>query len=756
MSERQSKVKMLLLIGLISVSACQQEPSVRRDKFFRDGQRYVGEQKYLEAAIQFQNAVKADPKFAEGYYQLGLVRNRLSQVQEASQAFLRALEVDPQHKGAAIELGEIYLLANAPTRARETAEEILSRDPGDFSARVLLGKAYLGQKNFAQARSEFEKAKQLQPDNPALYLALGIAELGAGDPLAAEKNFKEALALDKRRIEAYQDLANLYLASSRNAEAEQILVQGIKNNPDNPRIHLALASFYYRAGRLSQVESVLESLGKQVKDMGQLHSDLGDFWIQQNEVLRAVGEYQASLSIRSSEIVKKKLVSAYVTLGNADEAERWNNRIQQKNDHEAKLFRGAIAYLRGNWREAIAILQDALAKDSTSIFGHYYLGAANLALGDLETAKTHLHECLKYDDKFLHAYLRLAELSLKKNDADGAAQYAGQVITLNPRMLEGYLLAADASLVKRDARRMEAALRLATRLSSDNYLVHERWAALYALRKDYSRAEREYQAALVHSPKPIDTLARMTRFYLQRGQIAKGLEQIHGSIASLGPNPALYEMLAELYLAQGAAQEAVDACQKALALDAKRQPALLYLGQALVRQDRLEEAAQSFTRAIELDPNQLPAYLFFADLHMRQGNFARAVEAYRQALKINPSSPVVQTGMARALAETGQELDLALSLAQQAKQQLPNQAAVSDALAWVYLKKGLNNLAMPLLKECLAKEPKNPVFQYHLGMVHLRSGDFREASRLLEAALKNGLASPYKEGAQQALSSLRR
>ena len=198
----------------------------------------------------------------------------------------------------------------------------------------------------------------------------------------------------------------------------------------------------------------------QATEQGQLYVDLGDFWATHHQPTRAVEEYLAGLSVHASTLVRKKLVSAYVTLGDAAEATRWNEQILQEEpaDHEAQIFRGAIAYLQGDTAGAIPQLETIVAGDPRSVFARYYLGSAYLKEGKLEHARTQFYECIKYDENFSHAYLRLAELSLRKRDAASAAQYAQKVITSSPWRLDGYLLAAGAALLERDTQRAERAL----------------------------------------------------------------------------------------------------------------------------------------------------------------------------------------------------------------------------------------------------------------------------------------------------------
>ena len=56
-------------------------------------------------------------------------------------------------------------------------------------------------------------------------------------------------------------------------------------------------------------------------------------------------------------------------------------------------------------------------------------------------------------------------------------------------------------------------------------------------------------------------------------------------------------------------------------------------------------------------------------------------------------------GLATARALLARNLDVALGLAQTAKSQLANDPQVANTLGWVYYKKGLPGLAVPILRD---------------------------------------------------------
>jgi tetratricopeptide (TPR) repeat protein len=113
-----------------------------------------------------------------------------------------------------------------------------------------------------------------------------------------------------------------------------------------------------------------------------------------------------------------------------------------------------------------------------------------------------------------------------------------------------------------------------------------------------------------------------------------------------------------------------------------------------------------------------------------------ARKRYERILQIDPNAVVAANNLAWLDVERNQDLDLALQLAQRAKQHLSSDSRVNDTLGWIYYKKNLPQQALPLLEESVRGDPNNPLHQYHLGMTYLRAGDWNKARPPLERALK--------------------
>ena len=102
--------------------------------------------------------------------------------------------------------------------------------------------------------------------------------------------------------------------------------------------------------------------------------------------------------------------------------------------------------------------------------------------------------------------------------------------------------------------------------------------------------------------------------------------------------------------------------------------------------------------------------------YLAKGDVKAAQAAFEKANNLAPHDALLQNNLAWVYAVQGQNLDVALSLAQQAKQAAPDLPQINDTLGWIQFKKGNYIIAVGLLNEVVQKMPQNPEYRYHLGM----------------------------------------
>jgi len=167
-----------------------------------------------------------------------------------------------------------------------------------------------------------------------------------------------------------------------------------------------------------------------------------------------------------------------------------------------------------------------------------------------------------------------------------------------------------------------------------------------------------------------------------------------------------------------------------------------------------DAAIARYEKALVLRPNFPPLETLVGNLYLDKGDLATARKHYEQALAINPNFAIAASNLAWVYTKQGGNLDVALGLAQKAKQLMPELDSITDTLAWVQYKKGSYISAKPLLQECVRKAPQYAPYHYHLGMVLAASGEKAKAKTELEAALRMKLSAEDATDARQALAKL--
>src|SRR5437763_15947546 len=91
---------MLFSTGCTSVFDRPRSAESRKNRAMTAGKKFMDQQKYAEAKIEYMNAVKVDPKSAEAQYQLGLASFAVHEYPRAYKAFRSAVAAHPKHVDA--------------------------------------------------------------------------------------------------------------------------------------------------------------------------------------------------------------------------------------------------------------------------------------------------------------------------------------------------------------------------------------------------------------------------------------------------------------------------------------------------------------------------------------------------------------------------------------------------------------------------------------------------------------------------------
>jgi tetratricopeptide (TPR) repeat protein len=168
--------------GTVSARELQRKISPKALKEFRKAEQAHRKGALQQSVEHLQNAIQADPSFADAYEELGACYVELNQLDRAVPEFQKALEQDPDSTPAAHNLSAVFFRLGRYPEAEKAARRALGLNRNLAKAHYVLGLS-LRQQN----RIELEALEHLQHAEREFPTArLGTAEILARQGHRAE------------------------------------------------------------------------------------------------------------------------------------------------------------------------------------------------------------------------------------------------------------------------------------------------------------------------------------------------------------------------------------------------------------------------------------------------------------------------------------------------------------------------------------------------------------------------------------------
>src|SRR5688500_2384069 len=117
-----SRVRSILLVAIVALAwGCSESPQAKAVKYVEKGKAEYQKKNYEVAVLHFKNAVAAQPREAEPYYQLGLAYIALNDWHLAFSSFRKATQLNPKHAAAQLKVAEVMVAG----QTKEVLEEAL-------------------------------------------------------------------------------------------------------------------------------------------------------------------------------------------------------------------------------------------------------------------------------------------------------------------------------------------------------------------------------------------------------------------------------------------------------------------------------------------------------------------------------------------------------------------------------------------------------------------------------------------------------
>ena len=741
---------LMLALGLASSTGCQLATA---EEYMVKGRAHLEAGRALEAIVEFRNATLVDSRYGEAHFLLAQSYEETRDYGKAAQAYVTAGELLPAVIEAQIKSASMLLIGGQFETARQVAERALRRAPRNVVVQVLHANAMAGLKQSGAALAAIQKAIALDPTRGETYGELALFQLAIGSPEQAEENLKKAVEALPNSAQTHLTLASFYWAQGRMPEAEAELKISAEVEPENFIGSRALATFYLGSNRADEAERHLRSIAESANS-AEARLALADYYITLDRMEEATALLDTvALMEGGYGDARSRLAALAYSAGRIAEAHGIIDETLEKRPRHSRaiLTKAQFFLVEKRMAEGIAQLMAAVAADERSIPAHFSLGTAYAANQQPELAAQQFNEILRISPQSVPARVELAHLYMATGQHEIATDYARQVFDLRPQSIDSAFLLARAHAARGEVSHAEEVLHPFLHLAGERADILALVGGLNLARGEPDLAREFFQQGQRADPDSMEPLEGLVTLEIRAGNLRAARTTAEQSLAQRPNDARLLILAARAYAASDDAERTEATLRKAIAADPTDTVAYDMLGQLYASQRKLTEALQQYEQLIRLDPRSVTGHTMTAFLMQSLDRKEEAKERYEHVLQLDPQAAVAAGNLAWLYVEQDGNLDIALQLAQVAKNGLPEQPDVNDTLAWIYYLKDLPEMALPNVRIAIEKDPNNATYQHHLGLIYLKTGDLDLAKSALQKALA---LDPEFEGAGEAEEAL--
>jgi tetratricopeptide (TPR) repeat protein len=778
-----------------------------RDPEYIDGHRL--ESDVLLAKGDTKKAVDVLERLDQTYRDSPLLKYQLARaylannnMNQAKVVLDQAISINPNYTDAVVLLAETNLRSGHGEMAIEPLTKLLNGRPDLKHAALLLAAAYGSLDRFDDAAVVIGEQARLVPQDPQIQMALGLTFRQAKRNNEARQAFEKAAELAPDSLWPVDQLVELDLREKHFDAARQTIQHQFQKTPDAPAAHFFEAKILAAEEKWDLAEVELQKTLQLNPNFAGAYDLLVQTYLATNKLPQALSELQAQLVKnpndasalmtlallyeRTSDFAKARdayerllsinpnLVSALNNLAclyadrlsdldKAYDLARKARELQGNDPAIADTF-GWILSKRGDYQQALPILQESAAKRPDSPEVQFHLGMTAYMMGQTDLARVALQKAANAAKDFPGKEESKRHLALLKSGAgasSGLSLSQLEAITKEqPNDVIAQMRLGEAyekqSASDKAAAAFEQAVKLNPRLAS----ATTKLALLYAgPLQNKEKALAYAKKARELAPGDPQVTAVLGKVAYQTGNFTWSYSLLQEAARQRENDSSILHDLAWAAYRLGKVNEARDTMQKALTTgsdfpevaDAKRFQSLMAL------QDNpkgLLAAETEIQKELQADAEYLPALMAQAAVDEQRGQAKPAAEIYMTILRRLPDFGPAQKHLATLYAQEPSTTAVAYDLAAKARKTLPDDAELAELLGRLSYEKKEYERAIQLLQESARKRTLNANSLFYLGMAQLQTRQKTEARDVLNQALVGGLQEPLASEARHALADL--
>ncbi len=438
-----------------------------------------------------------------------------------------------------------------------------------------------------------------------------------------------------------------------------------------------------------------------------------------------------------------------------------------------ELLHQAEAFIeREQFSSAEPALKNALRLDPSNVQALYRLGYVQYRQRNLAEAKKNFLAAVKVAPPAFHSRYFLGRIAMIENNPAEAISWLQPVFDSRQKVFDTASQLAAAYVAAEQTEKAIGPLQIAIAEAPWDGALYYRLGQIY-LRKGQKQLAQE---AFENSRRLKSATREDVEILMETSRLISGGKKREGVQAGsqirdrTAPDPNSLVALGVVYGTNNMQAEALDAFERATAIDASLFQAQYNRGLALLKLNRTAEALPSLARAVELLPQSIEANVTYGLAGVMSQRYAEAVAPLEQARKLDPSNArvdallatsylrigepakavsILQSDALRSSADPAPALLLvealnatnspekALSAALDARNRFPRLAQAQLAVAQQLARMGRYQEAKPSFEEALRLMPGNPEAELGLADTYQKSGDYTSALAHYETAMDN-------------------
>ena len=493
-------------------------------------------------------------------------------------------------------------------RALEAYRKVLNVDPGQSNLASRVAGLLIQQDDFPQAIDVLKDAIKANPNNAEPYQQLAFIYtryLKKTDQAIDYAN--RAITLNPGDVEGYQRLVEIELAAGQERKALEVLDRALKIRSSDPNFWLRLGKLYVailfksdsqpKSDELKKTNEIFKKAGENAGDDPGILKDVADYYAASQQLKEAIPLYLRVLELQPDDAnAQEKLATGFVLTNQRDKAIEMLEQIikehpekyqpydllaqvldeearslqREKHIEEAKM---KFARVAANYEQSLLINPNHAGT---------YVRLAELLLGPLKDADRAVKLLTEARRRFPGAaeivyYLAIAQREAKQSqqavatfeEALHEAQIEEDDDFVNAKFYFNYGAAAEqAGLYDKASDLLRKSITLDPENSAEacNYLGYM-WADH---NMNLEQAELMIRRALQSEPGNASYLDSLGWVEFRKGKFDQALSDLlRAAKTAEREDPVVFEHIGDTYLKLNRSQEALEAWQKALALDPK-------------------------------------------------------------------------------------------------------------------------------------------------------------------------------------------